>query len=419
MRNIWNIAYNDLRIYLREPSALLNMFVIPVMIAVVLGFGLGGSNSVTQLRVDVIDNDQTPLSQQFLADLRQANNTLVLCPADNTKDDFCQLSGATTLTEDDSIKRLSDNTALALIEIPKGFQDGLQAGTPQTITYRSNENAAAPSYILQAVQAVTQKISGALVAADTGAKIAADSKLTFASDADKTAFRQDVYTAASQTWAKSPFSVDFSQSALSASDQLSNTQRGFGQTIPGIGSMFVVIFVMTSMISLIQERRQWTLQRLATMPIPRSEILAGKILMYFILGMIQFLALFAVGKIVGLNLGNDPVALVAVMVCLTLCATALGFAIGTFIRTEMQGSALVNLLGLTLAPLGGAWWPLEIVPDFMRVVGHVSPIAWAMDAFHTLLYNGGTLTMILPQLAVLLVMAVVFFAIAITRFRFD
>jgi ABC-2 type transport system permease protein len=419
MRNIWNIAINDLRVYLKDPGALVNMFVIPIMIAVVLGLGLGGGTATTQLRVDVIDNDQTDLSKQFLADLRATNNTLVLCPLDNTKDDFCQLGEDKTLTEERSVKRLTDNTALALIEIPAGFAEGVQSGQPESIVYRSNENAAAPSYILQAVQAVVQRMGGAQVAATIGLNVAESSGgINFKDDTEKAAFRQAVYDSAAASWNQDPFKVDFQQSAADP-NALSSRQRGFGQSIPGIASMFVVIFVLTSMITLPQERKNWTLQRLATMPVSRPQVLGGKILMFFLLGMIQFLAMFAVGRIMGLNLGNDLPALLAVMVSLTLCATALAFAMGTFVRTEMQGAALVNLLGLTLAPLGGAWWPLEIVPEFMRTVGHISPIAWAMDAFHTLLYNQGTFADILLPVGVLLAMAVVFFAVAIARFRFE
>src|SRR5690606_41999788 len=48
-----------------------------------------------------------------------------------------------------------------------------------------------------------------------------------------------------------------------------------------------------------------------------------------------------------------------------------------------------QLLGLTFASLGGAWWPLEIVPRYMQQIGHLSPIAWAMDAFRDLLFYQG------------------------------
>jgi ABC-2 type transport system permease protein len=76
-------------------------------------------------------------------------------------------------------------------------------------------------------------------------------------------------------------------------------------------------------------------------------------------------------------------------------------------------------MGMTLAPLGGAWWPLEIVPDFMKTIGHLSPIAWAMDAFQEMMfYNGGVLD-ILPMLGVLLIMAAAFFGFGVWRFRYE
>ena len=48
MRNIWNIAINDLRVYLKEPGTLINLFVMPIVFAVVLGFGMGGGSPTTQ-----------------------------------------------------------------------------------------------------------------------------------------------------------------------------------------------------------------------------------------------------------------------------------------------------------------------------------------------------------------------------------
>ena len=73
----------------------------------------------------------------------------------------------------------------------------------------------------------------------------------------------------------------------------------------------------------------------------------------------------------------------------------------------------------TLAPLGGAWWPLEIVPNFLRVIGHASPVAWAMDGFHILIFENGTFGDILVPLSVLLVLAVAFFIIGSWRFKYD
>jgi len=42
-----------------------------------------------------------------------------------------------------------------------------------------------------------------------------------------------------------------------------------------------------------------------------------------------------------------------------------------------------------MAALGGCWWPLEIVPDFVKRLAHLVPTGWAMDALHQLITFGG------------------------------
>jgi ABC-2 type transport system permease protein len=112
------------------------------------------------------------------------------------------------------------------------------------------------------------------------------------------------------------------------------------------------------------------------------------------------------------------VALVLIMVSFTLCMTALTLALTTVLRTVAQATGITLFITLTLAPLGGAWWPLEIVPAWMRAVGHISPVAWAMDGFRSLLFESGNLSTVAVPILVLLGMTVVFFVIGATRFRF-
>jgi ABC-2 type transport system permease protein len=155
------------------------------------------------------------------------------------------------------------------------------------------------------------------------------------------------------------------------------------------------------------------------MPVSRVQLLGGKILGRFILGLLQYVAVFAVGIVVGLNFGGDLLALFLTMVIFTLAVTSLSLTLGTRVKSEEQAAGLTNLLGLTLAPLGGAWWPLEIVPEFMRTIGHVSPIAWAMDAYRSLIFENGDLSTILVPLAVLLGFSVVCFGVGVRWFKYE
>jgi ABC-2 type transport system permease protein len=196
-------------------------------------------------------------------------------------------------------------------------------------------------------------------------------------------------------------------------------QQGLGQSVPGMGTMFVLMTIFGSMAALIVERQEWTLQRLATMPVSRRTLLAGKILARFCLGLLQFLVVFAVGALLGMNFGDDPLALVLLVIAYTLSVTAFSFAIGSGLKNPAQASGLTLLLTLTLAPLGGAWWPMDISPKFMQIIGHVSPVAWAMDGFTALTYQGAHLADVWVPLAVLLGMAALAFVIAIPRFRYQ
>jgi ABC-2 type transport system permease protein len=57
--------------------------------------------------------------------------------------------------------------------------------------------------------------------------------------------------------------------------------------------------------------------------------------------------------------------------------------------------------------LGGCMWPLAIVGSGIRAVGHITPHAWAVDALLILERRHAGLEAIAPQVAVLVVFALV------------
>lgn len=421
MRVIWDIAFNDLRILFSDRGIWLNLVVIPIVlsVAVALANGAGSVGSGTvRLRVDVLDDDASTHSAELLANIRAANTNLLLCPADNTEDDACELDNS-PLTPELAQERLENETSLALIQIPAGFGDAIDTEQPTHIVYRSNEDVTAPSFILQAVQAGTQQMSGAQVAVAVAQDVIGDmSFLQFADEADRQAFTDAVRAEAQTLWANNPVRVEMVQATLQEEAQNSGG-TGFQQSIPGMGSMYVLFTVLPATAAFIRERKLWTIQRLVTTPVSRAQILGGKLLARFVMGMIQFAVLFGFGLIVGARFGSDPVAVVALLIAFTLCSTALALALTTLLKTESQAEGIVLFASLTLASTGGAWWPLEIVPEWMRVIGHISPIAWMMDGFHSLTFFGGNLGTVLVPIAVLLAMTAGLFAFGVARFRFN
>ncbi len=409
---VLQIAINDLRLFMVNRGNLVGLLAIPVGMTIILGIFIP-SGRPSRIRVDLIDHDAGEVSAQFLQSLRQANSSIVLCPLDNDPEDFCQMEGDSTLGTEQALERVREGDSLALIEIPPGFSEQVRAFEPVRIRYVSLESFSAPSFIRQAVEAALTRVNGAVIASRIGAAVLPGSIVD-------EGYPQRVYTRAAELWEESPASVDFVLSAGEAPDPSSAPDLGgFGQSVPGMGSMFALFTVLGGMGILVGEKKQWTLQRLATMPITRAQLLGGKILSRFSLGTLQYGVVFAIGVVTGINFGRDLVALVLVILTFTLTCTALSFALGGFLKNEQQAAGVTNLLGLTLAPLGGAWWPLELVPPFMRVVGHVSPVAWAMDSYTSLMFRNGELQDVLVPLLVLAGMSAALFGFGIKRFRYE
>jgi len=417
MRKTLLIAANDLRILFQGGGIWFNLLILPVAISLAVGIangasiGGGGSEPTPNLLVDAIDRDASAESVAFVADLKATNPNLLLCPPDNTGDDPCGLSGA-TLDETLADERLQAQQSLALLVIPQGFGEALANGEGVTLIYRSNETAVAPSYIRQAVDATVQRWSAAQVAAKTGADIFANFGPT--AGQDRAEVRADLLAQAERLWGEDPVRIEFVQSAQQPD---TSNADGFGQSVPGIATMYVMFGVLPLMAAFINDRRNWTFQRLTTMPVSRVQLMGGKLLAYFTIGMTEYVIMFVFGALLGVRFGHDLLAVALLMVTFTACITALALALTTFVRSASQANGISLFLTMTLAPLGGAWWPLEIVPSWMQTLGHVSPVAWAMDGFRSLVFYDGNLSTVLLPVGVLAGMAIVFFAVGVARFQ--
>jgi ABC-type multidrug transport system permease subunit len=420
MAKVLAILRQDLRVFLADRSNLPGLLLVPAVMTVIIALVTGGAFGGEPIRrLDVIDQDGTQASAQFLASIRHANPELTLCPMDNTDQDACSLDGSAILTEDQGLDRVADSTSLALLEIPSGFEARLAAQHPLTVTLRSASSFGTSQPAQQAVQAALSQVNAAAVASQIG--LVAIDQLQGQPEAGDQAgeIQAALYQQALLLEKSSRVTVELALSGQQTQAAGESLQQGLGQSVPGMGTMFVLMTIFGGMAALIVEREQGTLQRLAVMPVSRRTLLAGKILARFSLGLLQFLVVFAVGALLGMDFGQDPLALLLLVVAYTLSVTALSFAVGSGIKNAAQASGLALLLTLTLAPVGGAWWPMDLSPKFMQIIGHISPIAWAMDGFTALTYEGAHLADVWVPLLVLLAMAVVAFVVAVPRFRYQ
>ncbi len=419
MRNLFVITLNELRVNFSNVTTIVFLIVLPIVFTLVLGIALGGFETNFIFRLDVVDLDQSALSSQMLDALRKAGGSgVTVC--DLTADSAggqpdCDLPPKIeTGPEAQAEKRISESVSYGAVIIPENFGADLLEGGSLSIGYRVRSGLDAPAVLRQTVDAAVSRVSGSVVASRQS--LSAAQAMGAVDDAQAEAFFNDVYAAAESEWEEPPVNIAVETTIADAR----GGTAGFSQSAPGMACMFVMMNMLTLAESVVRSRQNWTFQRMLVMPAPRWAVTGGKVLAYFVVGFGDFLLIVFFGRLMGVNFGDDLVAVLSLAAVFALTATALGLAVSTFTTTLAQASGASTLLGIVLAPLGGAWWPLAIVPDFMRIGGHiVSPIAWAMDAFNAMIYHDKGLVDILPYLGILLVYAAVFFVVGVWRFRYE
>jgi len=414
MRKLWIIAWNDLQMTLQSKQSWFILLVLPALFIYLVGLGTQSlaSGFMPSIRLDVLDRDRSAASQALVAALAGASEALIVCPAENDAADACALAGA-ALSPELAQERLANEVTFALITIPAGFAAALEKGDEVTLTFQSGAALAAPEMALGALQNVVTRLGGPSVAARLSTQMAESLGLQTGPE-----FYAERRAEAEAAWG-SPLPIrvvaEFTQpnEKLILGAQL--LENGFKLSTPSITVIFVMISILGLTQALAEERLLGILRRVGMMPVGKAQMLGGKLLATFLLGWLQFAILLAFGQLLGVEFGKAPGATLLVATAYVLAVTALALALAALTRTTQQASALATIAWVVLVPLGGGWWPLALVPPWLRTLGHLSPVAWCLDALNALIFYQGTLADVLLPVGVLLLFAVVLFVFGVQK----
>jgi ABC-type Na+ efflux pump permease subunit len=195
---------------------------------------------------------------------------------------------------------------------------------------------------------------------------------------------------------------------------------GFEQSVPGTMVMFTLLVLFTSgAVTLTIERNQGILCRLASAPMPRGAVVAGKWGSRMALGMVQIaFAMIAGSVLFDVGWGPSLPMVVIVLFAYGALAAMLGMLLGDLARTEGQVIALGVIASNLMAGLGGCWWPIEIAPFWAQKLALFLPTGWTMDALHKLVNFAAPPAAVIPHLAVTVLATVVAGWFLSRRFRF-
>ncbi len=188
--------------------------------------------------------------------------------------------------------------------------------------------------------------------------------------------------------------------------------------IPGYLVMFVFFAAALTAEIIVRERQNHTLERLLASSVKRASILGGIFTGSVIKGLVQIVIFWTVGILAfKVDLGLSPVGVILLSFLMVLMSSAFAVMLATLVRTSRSAASLAVITSMTLAPLGGCWWPLFLYPQWLQNIAKISPHAWAVEGFNKIMLYGADFGAAVPGMLALVGFTVIFGVIAVWRFR--
>lgn len=187
-------------------------------------------------------------------------------------------------------------------------------------------------------------------------------------------------------------------------------REGLG-VVTGLTLMFLMSLVTSSVSLIMDDRKGRTMMRMFSAPVRSYEIAIGNFLGSFMVGLIQIVVVLALGRWVLHYDYEVPIYLYfLVLAAFMLVSMGIASTVAGLIRNPNNAGMLNSLIITPTCMLGGCFWPLSIMPDYMQKAANFVPQKWAIQAVDIAATGGGWNELWLP-FAILGLMAAVLLAI--------
>jgi ABC-2 type transport system permease protein len=213
-----------------------------------------------------------------------------------------------------------------------------------------------------------------------------------------------------------PAAIAFSQGAV---DSSSLDYLDF--LLPGI----IAIAIMTSSVFgvstvMVDWRKRGILRRLKLTPMPLGEFLTSRVFASLVVTVMQLVVLLIFGRVVfGIHIASGAWLAIPVALIGALTFLAFGFFIGSIVANPETADAVSNAITLPMMFLSGAFVPIGTLPTWLAAVAKLFPLYYLADGLRKVTVRGLGLEAVAVNIAVLVVMALVFAAISLRTFQWE
>jgi ABC-2 type transport system permease protein len=402
------IALKDLRLIFRDSSALVLMLLAPFVLTLGMGaltgrFSGSSNTGISDIPVVIVNQDKGELGAVLVDVFQSIELEELVVPI--LKDDA-----------EEARANVDDNQVSAAIIIPEGFTESIIVDSKHSedipkIEFYGNPTQPTSAGVLNSILSqftneveigrvktsviIEQLISNGLITPEQARKVGEELTRKLGEE-DRSS---SAITIINKTADEAVIEFDI-----------------LSYMAPGMAIMFLMFTVTYGGRSLLVENRNGTLPRMLVAPTSTANVLGGKGFGIFLTGVAQLAILIGGTSALFRLQWGDFLGVILLILAAAFGATGWGILLASILKTPGQvavtGSAVMLLFGI----LGGSFFDLSMLPDWIQVVNKITPNAWAIDGFYILSVGGG-LADIWQNLLALVLMGLALFGLAIFFIR--
>lgn len=190
--------------------------------------------------------------------------------------------------------------------------------------------------------------------------------------------------------------------------------------VPGImGFIFILICALMTSVSIVREKEMGTMEVLLVSPVNPVRIIFAKMIPYFAISCIILATILSIAYFVlDIPLSGGILSIVSVSLLYLILALSLGLFVSTLAKSQVV--AMLVSVAVMLFPIimfSGMIFPIENLPAILQLISNVVPARWYIDAMRKMMIEGLSVTYVLNDVAVLILMTVVLIGGSLKKFN--
>jgi ABC-2 type transport system permease protein len=189
--------------------------------------------------------------------------------------------------------------------------------------------------------------------------------------------------------------------------------------VPGLmGIILSMTLVMMTGLAITRERERGTMENLLATPVRPLEVMAGKMVPYILIGLVQAsIILLAAHYVFHVPFERSVVNIYLAALLFIAANLAVGITLSSLAQNQLQAMQLTMFYFLPNILLSGFMFPFQGMPAWARVIGEVLPLTHFNRLVRGILLKGNGWADLWPELWPLLIFTLLVMVLAVRFYR--